>query len=234
MKNKCQYICTTCHHKTSSWLGKCPNCSEFGTLQEGISLSDKGAIKEKLQSLNTTKQNFPVSEKRITTGNPEYDNVLGGGILPGSLILITGEPGIGKSTLMSDIAISLHKEASPVLYFSGEESEPQIRSRIKRIQKKDTNNVVISQTYLIEDIINTIEEHRNNKNISAIIVDSVQTIFSEKESMTSGSIAQIRMITEILMMLAKKTHIPIFLVGHVNKEGSIAGPMMENYVFLEV
>ncbi len=243
MKSYSSFTCQQCGYKTSSFLGKCPNCGEWNTLVE----STDSTSNDKLQISNYKLENslFKLSEvksqkvNRIRTGFGEFDRVLGGGIVPGSLILISGDPGIGKSTLLLQAAMriaessrsTVHssqnkksvnrepKTENSVLYVTGEESSEQVKLRADRIGKIP-NNLYIMATTAVEAIAAACDKVKP----ALVIVDSIQTMTTDKLSGSAGSIGQVREVSMILQRLAKSTHTPIFIVGHVTKEGSIAGP----------
>ncbi len=208
-------------------MGKCPGCNNWNTLVEEIEASsmknrqglgrDGRTISkpEKITAIESQK------EPRMTTSMKEFNRVLGGGIVPGSLVLIGGDPGIGKSTLLLQISSQLAKKQLPVLYISGEESTRQTKLRADRLDIKTDLLYVLSETNMY-DIANQIEDIKP----SLVIIDSIQTIFREEVTSAPGSVSQVRECTSELMKIAKTNGIPIFIVGHVTKEGAIAGPRM--------
>lgn len=226
-KRKQTYVCQECGYETPKWMGKCPGCNQWNTLVEEIEASSfrgsssaggnkKFANKpEKITAIESKK------EPRVDTGNREFNRVLGGGIVPGSLVLIGGDPGIGKSTLLLQICAQLAEKQLPVLYVSGEESTRQTKLRADRLDIKTDDLYVLSETSLF-DVTKQIDEI----NPSLVIIDSIQTVFREEVSSAPGSVSQIRECTSELMKIAKGKNIPIFIVGHVTKEGAIAGPRM--------
>ena len=228
MKKKVVYLCSECGADTPKWQGQCPNCSAWNTLQEYAVKEEPKNTRAISSAGNST--GFPAQkpvkineinvndEVRTKTNIPELDRVLGGGIVSGSLILISGEPGIGKSTLLLQACQSLSGH-SKVLYVSGEESLPQIKLRADRTKVNNSNILILSQTNL-EDIILA----ANNENPKFMIIDSVQTIYNPQIASAPGSITQVRECTMSLMQLAKQQEISIILVGHVNKDGAVAGP----------
>lgn len=232
MKTYSDYVCQQCGYKTSSFLGKCPNCGEWNTLVESVNSTSN----EKLQISNFKLENslYKLTEvksqkvNRVPTGFGEFDRVLGGGIVPGSLILISGDPGIGKSTLLLQAAMKIAKgtnvtkvsnDERGVLYVTGEESSEQVKLRADRIGKIP-DNLYIMATTAVEAIVAACDKVKP----VLIIVDSIQTMTTDKLSGSAGSIGQVREVSQILQRLAKSTHTPIFIVGHVTKEGNIAGP----------
>ena len=225
MKQKTLFYCTECGNETAKWAGKCPACGAWNTVVEQP--ESKAAPKGKgkgLQSVGTLRKACPVTdlqfseEIRFPTGMGELDRVLGGGAVKGSLVLVGGAPGIGKSTLMLQICSKLC-EFSKVLYVSGEESEHQLKLRAKRLAVESRSLYVLSETRL-SDILETVEEEKPD----VLIVDSIQTLYQEDIDSTAGSITQVKGCTLSLMQLAKGQEITVFVIGHVNKEGSIAGP----------
>lgn len=224
MRKTTSFVCQECGYETPEWLGKCPECGEWNSLREfQISKSD-GEVSLVARKLSE----IPYKEKqRILTGFSEVDGVLGGGIVKGSVILLAGDPGIGKSTLLLQIAINLSKNKDTVLYISGEESEEQIKLRTQRIAKnsKDINLLLLSATST-----DAIGEIIANTKPSLVIIDSIQTMESPQVGGLSGSVPQVRFATAQFIKLAKARHIPIILVGHVTKEGTIAGPMILSHM----
>lgn len=221
-KTKTQFICTECGYTSVKWLGKCPGCNEWNTLTETI-VSEKVATdtKQKTNTTVTAKRISEISEdfkERFSTGINELDRVLGGGIVAGSLILVGGSPGIGKSTLLLQICEKTGKDKK-ILYVSGEESERQIKMRATRLGVLSDNLYLISETDIenVAACINQIEP-------DIVIIDSVQTMHREDIASTAGSVPQVRETTNMLMHIAKQKNISMFIVGHVTKEGALAGP----------
>ncbi|MGI6454325.1 MAG: DNA repair protein RadA [bacterium] len=225
-KIKSIYACQECGHQQSKWFGRCPQCLEWNTAVEET-VQPSSTREQVLQtSLATGKAQSITSVKsseteRYSTGISEVDRVLGGGILPGSVILLGGEPGIGKSTLLLQIAASLASNYGNVLYVSGEESPSQIKLRAERLKALAPELLVRSETR-IEEII---AEVRACKPFLTI-VDSIQTTIWSELTSAPGSVGQVRDCTSLLVRLAKETNTPVVLVGHVTKEGNIAGPRM--------
>lgn len=222
-KSKTVFVCSECGAESPKWLGRCPQCGEWNTYQEEHIVIDKkmsslapaGLLTEaRAVPLNTVEQRDVV---RLTTANAELDRVLGGGIVPGALILIGGEPGIGKSTLVLQMAMQLPRR---VLYVSGEESVQQIKLRADRISRATAENcLVVSDTR-----IDVLQQHIDQNRPDIVIVDSIQTMQTERTDSLPGSISQIKECTAVLMRLAKTLNIPIILIGHINKDGQLAGP----------
>lgn len=206
-------------------MGKCPSCNQFNTLVEELEIKDNPKhtgigqdsrqVPEKITAIKTKQ------EPRITTDMPEFNRVLGGGIVPGSLVLIGGDPGIGKSTLLLQISNQLANKDVAVLYISGEESTRQTKLRADRLGVTSDQLFVLSETNL-HLISNQIDQLKPD----FIVIDSIQTIFKDEVTSAPGSVSQVRECTGELMRIAKTNHVPIFIVGHVTKEGSIAGPRL--------
>lgn len=224
-KVKSVYICQNCGASSAKWIGKCPSCGEWNTyVEEVVEKPDPAKTSWRNNSGPTVKQK-PVNvndiekgaERRMVTADQELNRVLGGGIVAGSLVLIGGEPGIGKSTLMLQLALSASK--TKVLYVSGEESQQQIKMRAERIGVKTENCFILSET-------NTQNIFAQVKEISpqVLIIDSIQTLQTNRIESAAGSVSQVRECTGELMKFAKETNTPVFLVGHITKDGSIAGP----------
>ncbi len=225
-KKKSLFECQACGFQTPRWMGKCPSC---GTWESLVELSDDQIdFLKKTQSSRKSlspSRAMPITEvgeerfERLSSGSKEFDLVLGGGIVPGSLTLIGGAPGIGKSTLLLKIAGNLSKDKRRVLYVSGEESAGQIKMRANRLEANHPQLYLLNEINL-EKVLIEIEK----QNYDLIVIDSIQTLYSEETPSAPGSVTQVRTITFELMRLAKSKQIPIFIIGHITKEGSIAGP----------
>lgn len=221
-KLRTKYVCNECGYETGKWLGKCTSCGVFGSLEEEI-ISDKHT--KSAPSYSSAKKAVllkdikPMQEARIKTNISELDRVLGGGIVQGSLTLVGGDPGIGKSTLLLQICQLIGDQDKKILYASGEESVYQIKLRAKRLGVSTENLYLVSETNL-----NTIEAISLDLKPDLIIIDSIQTMFIDEISSAAGSITQTRECTSKIMKLAKKENISIIIVGHVTKEGNLAGP----------
>lgn len=231
-KVKTIYVCQSCGAKSSKWAGKCNSCGEWNTLVEEIEEKQKTTSQDFLLTSrdNTSKKPISILDveedhiHRIITKSKEFNRVLGGGIVPGSLVLIGGDPGIGKSTLLLQIALSL--EDLNILYISGEESVSQIKLRSERLFKTNNEKCYI----LTENQTQYIFQQAKILSPDLIIVDSIQTVFTNMIESSPGSISQVRECTHEFQKYAKFNHIPIFLVGHINKEGNIAGPKVLEHI----
>lgn len=229
-KKKTKFCCQECGYETPKWMGKCPGCNAWNTMVEEVELPKSS----RRQSFVTSSEaiagtNKPqmitaiqsVSEPRIYTEYKEMDRVLGGGIVPGSLVLIGGDPGIGKSTLLLQISSQLANRNQKVLYISGEESPRQTKLRADRLRIESDNLFVLSETDLAY-----IEKAIDEMSPSFVVIDSIQTVYHPEVQSAPGSVSQVRECTSHFMRIAKTKGIAIFLVGHVTKEGSIAGPRL--------
>ena len=220
-KKKSIYFCQNCGHEENKWLGQCPACKEWNTFVEEKITTSKSAAAARLDSeiqvlgLSEVKLDDTL---RVQTGIQELDRVLGGGIVPGSMILVGGDPGIGKSTLLLQVCQHL-AEVQNVLYISGEESLAQIKLRANRMGEFSDRLKLLCETNL--DIIRSVIE---KKRPATVIIDSIQTMYNEEVGSAPGSVSQVRESTNVLMQLAKGLGISIFIVGHVTKEGTVAGP----------
>jgi len=253
------FVCQQCGYESSQWMGKCPSCGTWNSLVEtlvgGEARSGKreaGSGTAKLQKLSEIKE---IGSSRISTGMEEFDRVLGGGIVAGSVTLLAGEPGIGKSTLLLQAAANIAQEVSQVarvpqvprakdsrdtrdtsnsrgtsvVYVSGEESPSQIKIRAQRLGIKSENLLFLNETDA-DSIIDTIQNQKRDPASTLVVVDSIQTLTTEDLTGTAGSVGQVRECTNRLLNMAKSQDIPLFLVGHVTKEGSIAGPMVLSHM----
>ncbi len=231
------YVCSNCDAQFPKWSGRCLECGAWGSLQETIKESFDQKKEEtlfspaKIINLSEIKKE---AKKRMQTGISEFDRVLGGGIVPGSLVLLAGEPGIGKSTIVAQIANAISDKNKRVLYVSGEESAGQIKERLERL-KCDLNNIDFVSEINTEKIIVTVKNNKPN----LVIVDSIQTIYSQDVAGEAGSITQIRASAVKFMEIAKNDNIPVFLIGHITKDGQVAGPktlehIVDTVVYLEV
>jgi DNA repair protein RadA/Sms len=224
--SKTVFCCQTCGYQTPKWLGKCPDCNEWQTFVEEIKTTKP--IQGVMRGFSSS-QTVPVpidsivldKEDRIRTGIKELDRVLGGGLVSGTLVLIGGDPGIGKSTLMLQALHGLAQKGYKVFYASGEESVRQLRMRSKRLSAVSSDLLVVSEIDL-ESILQMIESTRPD----VLVIDSIQTMFNPDLTSAPGSVTQVRESTVRLMLMAKKTGTPTFIVGHVTKDGVIAGPRL--------
>ncbi|AQW85911.1 DNA repair protein RadA [Campylobacter pinnipediorum subsp. caledonicus] len=223
-KSKSVFECQACGNQQSKWIGKCPNCGAWDSFVE-LSKEQIKTTQElsKLIIQNTRAVSIDKIEiesiNRFSTGDFELDLVLGGGVVEGSLVLIGGSPGIGKSTLLLKIASNLSKDGKKTLYVSGEESASQIKLRADRLNAIDKNLYLLTEI-IVENIIAEVKKSE----YKILIIDSIQTLYSENINSAPGSISQVREITFELMRLAKNENISVFIIGHITKEGSIAGP----------
>jgi DNA repair protein RadA/Sms len=233
MKVKTVFACQSCGAHSPKWLGRCSECGAWNTLVEERQAADRtgtGAGEPRYSLAGATGPQLyaeidTVAAERLSTGVGEFDRVLGGGVVPGSLVLIGGEPGIGKSTLLLQAAAHFAQAAGPVLYSSGEESEHQIKSRGERLGVTPGPLYVLAETCL-ERILEQLATLRP----AFVIVDSVQTVFSLKFQSAPGSIGQVREAATQLLFAAKGQNVPTFLVGHVTKDGSLAGPKVLEHI----
>ena len=218
---KTVYFCQNCGHEESKWLGQCPMCKEWNTfVEEKVTQSSTAAAKRRDESNIVTLSSVETNDdERMETGIRELDRVLGGGIVPGSLVLVGGDPGIGKSTLLLQVCQRLAAQGKKVLYISGEESLRQIKLRANRMGTFSDSLYLLCETNLA-----TIRDAIENSKPDVVIIDSIQTMYNEEVSSAPGSVSQVRESTNIFMQLAKGLTISIFIVGHVTKEGTVAGP----------
>lgn len=218
------YFCQNCGHESSKWLGQCPGCHEWNTFVEEI-IDQKSVGKVKQPGSGEQIKGVPLSaiemtaDKRISTNMKELDRVLGGGIVTGSLVLVGGDPGIGKSTILLQVCKNLSMQQVKVLYISGEESLQQIKIRAERIGEFGDSLNLLCETNL--DIIKAVIDRDKPQ---VVVIDSIQTMYNEEINSAPGSVSQVRESTGVLMQIAKGMGISIFIVGHVTKEGVVAGP----------
>jgi len=233
-KDKIAYVCDNCGQESAKWIGRCPNCGQWNTFKQIRIAPDVGVSSAKTlvsHTFGAMKQNVPqalrevssTEEIRIDMKDSELNRVLGGGLVVGSMVLIGGEPGIGKSTLTLQTLLSSDRR---VLYVSGEESPQQIKMRALRISDTIPENIVILSETSIEKIFNSIKEVKPE----LLVIDSIQTVATETVASSAGSISQIRESAAALLQLAKSSDIPVILIGHINKEGSIAGPKVLEHI----
>ncbi|MDY0343319.1 MAG: DNA repair protein RadA [Lentimicrobium sp.] len=223
-KTRTAFFCSNCGAQSPKWIGKCPSCGEWNTYVEEVIQRNEAGVK---RTLTTRIPAVPTlitevqlsSENRMDTGNLELNRVLGGGLVPGSVVLVGGEPGIGKSTLMLQVALSIRNIR--VLYVSGEESEQQIRMRAERLGMGKNECYILTET-ATADILGHISDIKPG----IVIIDSIQTLTSENIDASAGSISQIRETAHELQRFAKTVNVPVFLIGHITKEGTLAGPKL--------
>ncbi len=226
-----QYVCSECGFTAPKWLGKCPDCGNFNTMQEEIVRvantpkieNGRGMYEMKSRARPLSQIDFEEFD-RVKSGIDEFDNVLGGGIVPGSLVLLGGDPGIGKSTLLTQVAAHLAQtQSSPTLYVSAEESCSQVKMRCERLGLNSDNLLLLNETCL-EDIEASLGESK------FVVIDSVQAIYTESMSSAAGSVGQVRECAAKLMRIAKSQNITFFIIGHVTKEGALAGPKVLEHI----
>ncbi len=215
------FFCQNCGHEENKWLGQCPMCKEWNTfVEESISISKNNTTKMVKEAEVVALKNIETDyEERICTQIQELDRVLGGGIVPGSLVLVGGDPGIGKSTLLLQVCQKLCENKKQILYISGEESLKQIKLRANRMGEFKEDMYLLCETNL-EVIRGVIEKRKPD----VVVIDSIQTMYSEEVASAPGSVSQVRESTNVFMQMAKGLGISIFIVGHVTKEGTVAGP----------
>ncbi len=218
---KSVYFCQNCGHEEAKWLGQCPACKEWNTFaEEKVTPVNTRTVKERRDTRVVTLSSVVTDEDdRMLTGIEELDRVLGGGIVKGSLVLVGGDPGIGKSTLLLQVCQRLSAAGQKILYISGEESLKQIKLRANRMGEFTENLYLLCETSL-----NTIRGIIEQQKPDMVVIDSIQTMYNEEVSSAPGSVTQVRESTNIFMQLAKGLNISIFIVGHVTKEGTVAGP----------
>ena len=216
------YFCQNCGHEESKWLGQCPMCREWNTfVEEKVTVSKGTAAKNSVREAEvvTLSSVSTDQEDRMQTEIEELDRVLGGGVVPGSLVLVGGDPGIGKSTLLLQVCKRLSDQGRKVLYISGEESLKQIKLRANRMGTFSDHLLLLCETNL-----ETIRQVIEREHPAVAVIDSIQTMYSEEVTAAPGSVSQVREATNTLMQIAKGLNITIFIVGHVTKEGTVAGP----------
>ncbi|WP_156307852.1 DNA repair protein RadA [Sphingobacterium endophyticum] len=229
-KTKSAYFCQSCGYESPKWLGQCPSCKQWNTFVEEVvekassrvpewrSTTVTPGVQKRTNKAAVIHEIVYSEEQRILSPDKEFNRVLGGGIVPGSLVLIGGEPGIGKSTLMLQLALSIPKIKT--LYISGEESEQQIKMRAERLSQSSNANCYILTETSMQNIFKQIDQVEPN----VVVIDSIQTLHSAQIESAPGSVSQVRECTAELLRFAKETNTPVFIVGHITKDGSIAGP----------
>ncbi len=227
VKTKSVYFCQSCGYESPKWLGKCPACGEWNTFaEEKITVSKKSSGRDKSQHAPLPiklSEIEPLDEPRIHMPSEELNRVLGGGLVAGSLTLIGGEPGIGKSTLLLQNILSIRNKK--ILYVSGEESATQLKLRADRLGKVSDNTLILCETHL-DNIFTQIE----NVKPQLLIIDSIQTIATDQIESAAGSVSQVRECAAALLRYAKESGVPVILVGHINKDGAIAGPKVLEHI----
>ena len=228
-KKKTVYVCQECGYDAPRWLGKCPGCGAWNTMAEEVLPT------ERTQGLRTglsdASKPQPIASvqvedlPRFQTGSQELDRVLGGGVIPGSMVLIVGDPGVGKSSLTLRVCANVARMGKPVLYVTGEESTRQVRMRADRLEALAENLLVVSETNL-----ETIEAHVKNTKPELLVIDSIQTVFRPEVESAPGSVSQVRECAVELMRIAKSNGIAAFIIGHVTKEGNLAGPRVLEHI----
>lgn len=230
-KKKTRYVCANCNRVTPAYMGRCPKCGEFNTMQEEVVQATAVATKNRRAVANVTSEPTRLHEiksdsyERMRVPMSEFSRVLGGGIVHGSIVLVGGDPGIGKSTLLLQVAADVANAHGITLYVSGEESSRQIKMRADRMDVKAEELFLVTETRF-----NAIQEHIQSVNPMLTIIDSIQTTFAEDLTSAAGSVSQVRECASRLQELAKTTGITVFLVGHVTKEGTIAGPRVLEHI----
>ncbi|EDN7593941.1 DNA repair protein RadA [Listeria monocytogenes] len=224
-KRTTKFVCQACGYESAKWMGKCPNCNEWNQMVEALEPSKKS--RSAFNHTGAPSKATPITqiesetEKRVETNMPELNRVLGGGVVPGSMVLVGGDPGIGKSTLLLQVSAQLTLTNKKVLYISGEESIKQTKLRAERLQVSGDNLYVYAETNL-EAVQETIDFVKPD----FVVIDSIQTVYHPDVTSAAGSVSQVRECTAALMRIAKMQNIAIFIVGHVTKEGAIAGPRL--------
>jgi DNA repair protein RadA/Sms len=229
MRAKTSFLCQACGHQAARWLGRCPDCGRWNSLKEER-LPPSGPGRQGNPGTGASKATpigeiEVVGENRLRTGIGEFDRVLGGGVIPGSVILIGGDPGIGKTTLLLQALPKLAGRGEKVLYVSGEESPRQIKMRGQRLGVEDPILYILAETAL-ETIFKSIQELQP----TAVVVDSIQTVYTDQLTSAPGSISQVQEVAGQLMGFAKRSGVPVFIIGHVTKEGAIAGPRLLEHI----
>lgn len=227
---KTVYVCQQCGYESARWLGRCNQCRAWNSLVETVVSNSAGTGLGAIAPSGDTRPEriskvAAADYPRVQVPIGEFNRVLGGGIVPGSLVLIGGDPGIGKSTLLLQVSALLAKDDRPILYVSGEESAQQLRMRADRL------GAVLDQLYVLcETNLDAVTQHVLDLKPGLVVIDSIQTMYLDELESSAGSVSQLRECTARLMRLAKTSHIPVFLVGHVTKEGAIAGPRVLEHI----
>ena len=240
-KDKIMYVCSNCGQESAKWIGKCPACGQWNTFKEFRVAQDTGtmAARSAAQSVRASKssdKNKPLrlndisakDEPRMSMNDAELDRVLGGGLVPGSIVLLGGEPGIGKSTLTLQTILNMPDRR--VLYVSGEESAHQLKMRAERLQQSSQSATSENILILTETSLEAIFEHIRDINPQLVVIDSIQTIATEEVESSPGSVSQVRECAAALLRFAKSSGVPVILIGHINKEGTLAGPKILEHI----
>lgn len=225
-KSKSEFVCQQCGARSAKWIGRCPSCGEWNTYTEEIVQKAAGVSRTQARPASSPQPITGVqstSHERLKTRIAEFDRLLGGGLVPGSMVLIGGEPGIGKSTLALQIALQMNRQK--ILYLSGEESAEQIRIRADRIGAVHDQCLILNDTWL-ENILSQIQQAPPD----LVIIDSIQTLFSDQLESSPGTISQIRECASRILQYTKDPGIPVILIGHINKEGHLAGPKVLEHI----
>jgi DNA repair protein RadA/Sms len=225
-KNKTIYICNNCGYQSTQWIGQCPECSAWNSFVEDVIVHKVGTQRSSNSISIVNMSDIEITKlDRLPTGLSEFDRVLGGGFVKGQVVLLGGSPGVGKSTLLTEVAKSLNKR--DILYVCGEESTHQIKIRTNRMGYNGANLKMLPTTD-VQSIISNIESIQNE--IALVIIDSIQTLYSEDFSGIAGSISQVKGCSQLITDAAKRFNVPIILVGHVTKEGTVAGPKLLEHI----
>ncbi len=228
-KDKTVYVCSNCGQESPKWMGKCPACGEWNTFVEQVIHAESSAKHVEWKSDRSRPKPIPISEvvadeeQRIDMKDAEFNRVLGGGLVPGSLVLIGGEPGIGKSTLVMQTVMKLADKK--ILYVSGEESEKQLKLRADRLSSTSSDCLIVCETSLEQ-----IYTHIKNVNPDIVIIDSIQTVSTETVDSSPGSVSQVRECAASILRFAKENNTPVLIIGHITKDGSIAGPKILEHI----
>lgn len=238
-KDKTAYVCSNCGYDSTKWIGKCPSCGQWNTFKEIRISGNTSSFSSRNHSVNTSLNNkisrpiklkdIPaIDDPRIDMHDSELNRVLGGGLVVGSMVLLGGEPGIGKSTLTLQTVLNLNDKS--ILYVSGEESAHQLKMRAERLCENTGKTLQDNITILCETSLNRIFEYANEINPEIVVIDSIQTIAMEEVESSPGSITQVRECAASLLHFAKTSGIPVILIGHINKEGTLAGPKILEHI----
>ncbi len=234
-KDKTAFVCSNCGQESAKWIGKCPACGQWNTFKEVRIAAEGGSMAAQIASSihhKSSKNNVPLrfkdiaskNEPRINLKDSEFNRVLGGGLVPGSIVLLGGEPGIGKSTLTLQTILNLSELR--ILYVSGEESAHQLKMRAQRISNNDNDHCLILCETSLENIFTQIQEVKPE----LVIIDSIQTISTENIDSSAGSLSQVRECASALLRFAKNSGVPVILIGHITKEGTLAGPKILEHI----